>query len=355
MMMRRGLIALAGMLTATAYGQSSVTLYGVADAGIEYLNKAPSTSTKGSSLVRLTSGNLSTSRWGIRGSEDLGGGLKASFELESGLSIDTGASNNGSKLFDRSAIVGLGNQYGTVWLGRQTTPLYDAMLQLDPMGLAPRYSSYKSDDILAGRADNAVKYRGTFGSVTASGLYSFSRTGAGEIPGDFKIDRNIGASLMYESGAISVGAAYDEFQGSSIATQNQKDRRLAVGGSYAVGPAKIFAGYRWYNGSLRTLPVDRSDLYWLGVRYSLTPAFVLTGAAYFSDNRNTNADPLMLVASGDYAFSKRTDVYMTLGYTVNRNGSQLGLNGYNTLTGNPNSVVPGKDQFGAVVGVRHRF
>lgn len=118
-------VASLGLFATTAFAQSSVTLYGVADAGIEYLSNVPSASPGGSSQVRMTSGNMSTSRWGMRGVEDLGGGLKAIFELESGISFDTGAQNNSSRLFDRGAFVGLSSKYGALTLGRQTTPLYD--------------------------------------------------------------------------------------------------------------------------------------------------------------------------------------------------------------------------------------
>lgn len=216
MKIRCGVVAAtASLIAGTAFAQSNVTLYGVADAGIEYLSNAPSAS-NGSNLVRMSSGNMSTSRWGLRGSEDLGGGLKAVFELESGFSLDTAVLSSSPRLFDRAALVGLGSKYGLVTLGRQTTPIYDVGLQLDPMGFAPRYSLYRSDDIIAGRADNAVKYRGTFGGLTATALYSFSRTGGGEIPGNFKVDRNIGISLMYETGGLAVGAVYDEFRGSTV-------------------------------------------------------------------------------------------------------------------------------------------
>ncbi|MDF6681443.1 porin, partial [Escherichia coli] len=118
-------VASLGLFATTAFAQSSVTLYGVADAGIEYLSNVPSASPGGSNQVRMTSGNMSTSRWGLRGVEDLGGGLKAIFELESGISFDTGAQNNSTRLFDRSAFVGLGSKYGQLTLGRQTTPMYD--------------------------------------------------------------------------------------------------------------------------------------------------------------------------------------------------------------------------------------
>jgi len=344
------LFAIAG----TASAQSSITLYGVADVGIEYLNNAPSAS-NGSNLVRMTSGNLSTSRWGLRGVEDLGGGLKGIFELESGISLDTGSVNNSTRLFDRSSFVGLSSKYGTLTLGRQTTPMYDTALQLDPMGFAPRYSLYKSDDVLAGRADNAVKYRGTFSGLTVNALYSFGRTNNGEVPGNFKVDRNMGLSLMYETGPFAIGAVYDEFQGSSLATQSLKDRRALIGGSYVFGSAKAFAGMRWFNGNAGTLASSRSNLYWAGLRYGVTPALSLTGAAYYTDVRTSDADPMMFVASADYSLSKRTDLYMNVAYARNKNGSQLGVNGFNALSGAANNVVPGQNQTGIVLGMRHKF
>ena len=130
---------------------------------------------------------------------------------------------------------------------------------------------------------------------------------------------------------------------------------MLVGASYAFGPAKAFIGYRWYNGNVGAMPTDRSDLYWAGLRYSVTPALKLTGAAYYTNMRNSGADPIMFVASADYAFSKRTDVYMNAGYALNRGNSQLGMNGFNAPSGSPTNVVPGKDQTGLVVGVRHKF
>ncbi|MFX8235083.1 porin, partial [Acinetobacter baumannii] len=88
--------------------------------------------------------------------------------------------------------------------------------------------------------------------------------------------------------------------------------------SYAFGPAKAFIGYRWYNGNVGALPTNGSNIYWAGLRYGLTPALTLTGAAYYTDSRNSGADPFLFVASADYAFSKRTDVYMNVGYALNR-------------------------------------
>ncbi|RZT36862.1 porin [Cupriavidus agavae] len=355
MKLRHGIVAATlGMLTAASYAQSSVTLYGIADVGLEYLSNVPSAS-GGASQVKVTSGSMSTSRWGLRGTEDLGGGLRAIFELEGGLALDRGAQLNSSRMFDRGAFVGLASKYGTLTLGRQNTPLHETGLELDPMGYAPRYSLFMSDYVMAGRADNAIKYRGDFGGLSATVLYSTARTSSGELPGDYKVDRNYGVALMYRAGPLVVGAAYDEFQGNSVATRDLTDRRALIGASYAFGPTRAFAGYRWFNGDVGTLPGTGSNLFWAGLRYAMSPAITLTGAAYYTDTRNSGADPIMFVASAAYAFSKRTDIYMNVGYALNRGDSELGLNGFNMPGNSPTHVVPGKDQTGVVVGLRHTF
>ncbi len=95
-------------LPAAAHAQGSITLYGVVDAGVEFLTNVPNAATGGSNnAVRMSAGNLSTSRWGLRGAEDLGGGLKAVFTLENGFDLDTGSANQGGRLFGRQAFVGL--------------------------------------------------------------------------------------------------------------------------------------------------------------------------------------------------------------------------------------------------------
>src|SRR5437762_2042426 len=166
----------AGLLAASpllASAQSSVTLYGVIDTGVEYVSNVGA---NGHGLVRMP--NLTAtvpSRWGIRGSEDLGGGLKSIFVLESGFSPDSGSSNQGGRLFGRQALVGLTNQYGQLSFGRQYTMLFWATLDSDILG--PNvYGSGSLDSYLPNtRADNAVSYKGTFGGFTVGATYSFGR------------------------------------------------------------------------------------------------------------------------------------------------------------------------------------
>ncbi|SDD67194.1 Outer membrane protein (porin) [Cupriavidus sp. YR651] len=353
--------AVAAMAAGGAYAQSSVTLYGVVDAGIEYQNHQPAAGagqTGGHDVVRMTSGNLSGSRWGLRGVEDLGGGLKGVFVLESGFSIDDGKSAQSSRLFGRQAYVGLQSQWGALTLGRQQTPFYEFGLAFDPMAISTKYSITSQDPVFSQRADNAVKYVGTFGGLTANALYSFGwDTGsgaAGELPGSAKVGREYSLSLTYSGGPFSVGAVYDETNVGTAVSKDQVLRRASVAGTYAFGPAKVFAGYRWGHSVDTIFQVanpggqNTSNLYWLGLGYQLTPAFSLTGATYYQDFRGSGRDPWTFVASADYAFSKRTDAYLSMSYAKNKDDSTMGVDGFGKTNGTAN-------QFGAVVGVRHKF
>jgi predicted porin len=346
------LFATAGLAAAGfAHAQTNVSIYGIADMGLEYLSNAARNGTSNDSVVRMSSGNLAGSRLGFRGTEDLGGGMKAVFLLESGLDLDTGSLGQGGRLFGRHAYVGLQGGFGTVTLGRQQNSIYDLIIRHDPMTFSSRYSALMHDAAFAGRADNTMKYTGNFGPVTATAFYSFGRDRDGEVPGNSKVSRNIGGGLAYTEGPFGVALAYDQYQGNTIATMSQSARRWALGSSYGAGPVKGFVGYRWLNDKVVAAgaPAIRSNLYWVGATYDATSALKLTGVAYYTNRKDSNADPLSLVFSGDYSLSKRTDVYLTLARARNKAGSNLGLNGFGS------TVIAGESQTGVIAGIRHRF
>ncbi|KWW39426.1 putative porin [Cupriavidus metallidurans] len=367
--------AAASLAASSAYAQSSVTLYGVADAGVEYLSKAAASNggvqpgTKGQSLFALQSGNQSGSRWGLRGIEDLGGGLKGIFTLESGFNVDDGKMGQSGRLFGRAAYVGLQNQWGRLTLGRHTTPGFDFGLAFDPMSISSRYSITSQDPWFASRADNSAKYMGTFGGLTVSALYSLNNNNQ-EVPGNFTNGREYSFSAIYAAGPFSVGAVYDQTnrsQATALST-NKLTRHAAIAGTYAFGQAKVFAGYRYahaYNGDVLVGTPSHangsSNLAWAGLGYQVTPALSLAGAAYYQNLRNANAgNPWQFVALADYSLSKRTDLYASMSYALNNGKSTLGVNGFNDQLGsatssNSEGVQPGANQFGAVVGVRHKF
>lgn len=351
--------AAATLVSAGAFAQSSVSLYGTVDAGVEWVNKAPG---NGGSRTALQSGNEMTgSRWGLRGVEDLGGGLKGIFNLESGFTLDDGRSAQGGRLFGRTAYVGLQGQWGQLTLGRQTNLLYDFTTKYDPMALTSRYSILSQDAAMGGRADNAVKYVGTFGGLTASALYS-TRNDGQEIAGNNKVGREWSAGANYAAGPFSVGAVYDQTNSNDVLTANSKQQRATVAGTYAFGPAKLFAGYRWSNASadiVATTANTRSNLYWLGAGYQATPALSLTGAAYYQqDKGSTTGSPWLFVVGSDYALSKRTDAYLNLAYAKNSNGSILGVAGMGDVYNTPavgTTPADSSNQMGAMVGLRHKF
>ncbi|MBP0624378.1 porin [Cupriavidus consociatus] len=347
--------------SSAAYGQAGVTLYGVVDAGIEYANHQPN----GHDVVRMTPGNLSGSRWGLRGTEDLGRGLAGLFVLESGFEADTARSGQGGRLFGRSAYVGLQGQWGSLLLGRQINALFDITGSFDPVGLAPRYSVLVQDIALASRADNTVKYVGKFGALKATAMYSFgwdsTRANGSEVAGNARIGREFGGSLAYTSNNFSIATAYDEINtGTTTTSPEATTRRAMLVGTYSIGNTTLYAGYRWakaYDGALlqgapALQPSQRSNLWWAGARWQATSPLTLSAGGYYQDFAGTNADPWLFVASADYAFSKRTDAYLTIGYTKNRNGSTLGLGSGSSGFG---TVLAGANQFGTVLGLRHKF
>ncbi|MBB1634064.1 porin [Cupriavidus sp. UME77] len=363
-MKSRAWLALLPLIPGAAMAQGSVTLYGVVDAGIEYLSHVPNATGGSDSTVRMSTGNLSTSRFGLRGTEDLGNGLKGVFVLENGFDLDTGKVNQGGRLFGRQAFAGLQARYGTLTLGRQQTLLYDLSSAFDPMVISTRYSLLMHDKWMSGRADNAIKFTGTTGGIYYGLLYStgYDSTAGGEIAGASKAGREWSASVGYTNGPLSTRMAYDEVRGNTVTLQDNRERRAAVAAAYAISSVKVLAGYRYYRGDFTTSSL-RTNLYWAGLQYQATPGISLTGAAYYTDVRNSSADPLSFVLSGTYALSKRTDLYTILAYAKNRDGSAMGLSGFGpslnanatTLVNTTEQVGAGQSQVGAIVGMRHRF
>ncbi len=160
----------------TASAQSSVTLYGVVDMNIEYANHVGAVPVASNGFnrgpandaYRMNSGGVSGSRWGLRGTEDLGGGLKAVFVLESGFNLDTGTSQQSGRLFGRQAFVGVQKAgIGQFSFGRQYASMFEALADFSPTAYATQYEPAVLQSGANFREDNTVKYTGQFGPVTA--------------------------------------------------------------------------------------------------------------------------------------------------------------------------------------------
>ncbi|MFS8981707.1 porin, partial [Cupriavidus necator] len=152
-----------------AFAQTNVTLYGVADINVEYVNHLGAVPTAANQfnrgpandVYRMNSGGVSGSRWGLRGSEDLGGGLQALFVLESGFNLDTGTSQQSGRLFGRQAFVGVQKAgIGHISLGRQYTSMFEALANFSPTAYATQYEPVVLQSGPNFREDNTVKYTG---------------------------------------------------------------------------------------------------------------------------------------------------------------------------------------------------
>ncbi|WP_149135286.1 porin [Cupriavidus campinensis] len=384
-------IAAAALMTAAGTGavqaQSTVTLYGVADVNVEYANHVGAVPVatnqfnrgQGHDVVRMNSGGLAGSRWGIRGTEDLGGGAKAMFVLESGFSLDSGTLQQSGRMFGRQAFVGLQRAgLGQLTFGRQYTSMFEALANFSPTAYATQYEPVVLQSGANFREDNTIKYTGQFGPVTALAHWSFGTGlalpatvgvatpigGNGEVPGSFRRDTAYGAAVAYAAGPFGLTVGYDQWN-PTIGTSSGTLRKAAIGGSYGFGNAKIMAGYRWgQNKNAGGTVIQRDDLYWIGALYQLTPAVGLTLEYHYDDLKSLAgatqlANPWQIGFVANYAFSKRTDVYLSTAYAKN---AGLMLESLATVYANSlslgNSYALGngeRSMIGAAVGIRHRF
>ncbi|WP_454740207.1 porin [Cupriavidus necator] len=382
-----GAVALIGY-AGNAYAESSVTLYGVVDANMEYVThvgSVPAATNQfdpgvGNRVYRLSSGGLSGSRWGIRGAEDLGAGMKAMFVLESGFSLDSGGSQQAGRLFGRQALVGVQKAgLGQITLGRQYTSMMEALSNFSPASYATQYEPVVLQSGPNYREDNTVKYTGQFGPITALAHWSFGTGlalpasvglttpigGNGEVPGQFRRDTAYGTAIAYAGGALGATVGYDQWN-PTIGTGSGTAKKAAVAVSYAIGgQTKVMGGYRWgQNKSQTGAVIQRDDFYWVGATYQASPALSLTFEYDYDKVHslygNTDAaNPWQIAFVGNYAFSKRTDVYLTTAYAKN---AGLMMESLATFYANSlslgNSYVLGQGQstmFGLALGVRHKF
>lgn len=365
MKMNQSTIALASLLAlacgttqAQAQAQSSVTLYGLLDAAVERVDNVGA---GGDSVVRMpTLAGSVASRWGLRGSEDLGDGLKAVFVLESGFGVDSGvpqqSTGTQTRLFGRQAYVGLSGSWGSFTMGRQYSQLFNVQPKTDPF-LASAYGDGAFDLFLAGpRYDNAVSYGGKFGGLYVGALYSFGRTtgdGPAACPGEAAGDSDnctawsLGA--MYEGTGWGLGAWADE-QNSAA---GDPKRYIGLNGYYVLGKTKLMANYLDIKDE-QPLVDTKAQLWSLAVSHPVTEQITLEGAYYDYDLDDSDNDAQMFVVRANYAFSKRTTAYIYAAHLAN-DGTRAGSVSVGVVP--TTSVLPaaGKGQTGFMVGLRHSF
>lgn len=352
--MQKSILALAVLAALSphpASAQDSVQVYGLLDAGVESVNHA---GPDGGSLVRVVSGGKNTSRWGLRGSEDLGKGLKAVFNLEGGILMDSGAADGA--LFKRQAYVGLDGAFGRLVVGRSFTTTYDLVIKFDPMGFAPNYSwatgggaTGPSKYGMTTSFDNLVKYRGTSGGFTYGASIGLGEQGGSGLDG-----RKLALGGSWSGDALALMAAWEQVNGNASPVTGNRDRTRAfhLAADYKTGQWRASAGMRGYRleAGSAALADLRGDTYWGGLS-RVAGKLTLTGAVYHIDTKNLpaaqDADPTMFVVRGMLALSKRTDLYLSAAHARAREGQLVSLS--------RDDPGFGTRQRGVTAGIQHRF
>jgi predicted porin len=342
-MKRRSLVVLPWMgLACAAHAQSSVTLYGVLDDAVQFVNAQPKHTGQ---VVNLIQGGERPSRFGLTGTEDLGGGLKTVFRLEAGIDPNTGLQTQGAE-WGRYAYVGLANRFGTLMIGRNATPLYDFARLYDPEHVF-NYGIVKQDAAFNDRGNNAIKYTGQFGPFYTSLFYSTNYSGTGEVAGQPKVGREDSVQVDYGSGPFEIGAVAEQFFGTTVQTQNDRSRFVSVAANYKLGKAQGFIGFKNANANVSNR-ASVNNLWWAGVDYSPSSSVKISDAVYYTRYSGTSSRALTFAATVDYYLSKRTNLYVSGSYAHNQGTASIGVNG-------PGTTDPGASQTGAMAGISHQF
>ena len=362
-----------------AQAQSSVTLYGVIDAGLLYASNQ-----NGHSAWQAGSGDVTGSHWGFVGREDLGAGTRAIFQLENGFSVTNGTARQGGREFGYQALAGLSNnRFGTVTFGRQYDSVVDYLAPLSFTGIHPGGNNlsahpFDNDNLNNSfRVNNSVKFASnSYEGLRFGALYGFSNEAGG-----FDDNRLYSFGAAYDEGPLSLGAGYLQANngggsntGGAITLTDRtfiaaQQRTYGAGANYTLGAARFgFVWTRTQLGGLDTINGANSlgltqngqgasfNNYEVNASYMLSPALKLIG-------EYTYTDAALSTASGehhpkwhevsvmtDYFLSKRTDLYLQASYQhIDSDGSGL------TADVSGQAMSSTDEQIVVGVGMRHRF
>jgi GBP family porin len=386
---------LTGIFSAAADAQTSVTLYGLIDTGLTYVSNqkvAGSNPTTGHSNFLETNASIVPDRWGLRGSEDLGGGLKAIFTLENGFTLTNGALGQHGLIFGRQAFVGLSsNEFGTVTLGRQYDSMVDFLAPLSGAGGANGgvffAHPYDNDNLQnTMRINNAVKFASRdYDGWKFGSLYGFSNAAGG-----FSNNRAYSFGTSYNNGPLRFAASYlqinnggsltnltgatDSYVTNGLLTGSDstfsagQQRTFGAGLNYTFGPATagfVFTETKLENATsinnTNSAAIGlgnaslRFDNYEINGRYSLTPTLTLIGSYTYTDGSYSlaggsspkwNQANLLL----NYALSQRTSLYVEGQYQHVSGGGHV-------FTADINGLAPSANdkQVAVTVGLLTRF
>ncbi len=364
--MKKSLIALAVLAASgAAMAQSSVTLFGIVDTNVSYLDgvsNAAGTNTDSKYGIG-TSGNA-TSRLGFRGVEDLGGGLKAGFHLEGEIFGDDG--NASGFNFKRRSTVSLAGGFGEVRLGRDQVPSYTKFISYDVFGQVGigqfmgwsnwngnnQTTANNNNDANGIRSSNMISYyTPNFSGFTAGLGYGFDEKADTT---NSKKGRYVGGYVAYDNGPLSVALSYDESSAlvlTSPAATGADRNRLTLGGSYNLNVVKLNAILQQTKDDVPGGSERKVNAYMLGASAPVGAGEVKLQYALY-DQKAIDSKAHQISLGYVHNLSKRTAVYGTVAYMNNKDASKLNLSakGLGTI-----DARAGDSQTGYQVGIRHAF
>jgi len=352
--MKKHLIAVAVLsaLSSAAFDQSSVTLYGALDASIAYGKNAVGKK----SATYVNDSAIQSSLWGLKGTEDLGGGLKANFNLQGDVAMDTGAAN--AEFFRREANVSLSNaDMGELRVGRTLSPTYvnsqgGVILPGNSIGVSAAVGLGYGADIFT---RNAVTYY----SPVMSGVKATVQYAFGERAGTTgNSARKTATSVTYTDGPLRAGVAAEEVLGLDGKTGR---RHYNANAQYALGDLKFGGGLYWIHKGKSTTAASTalpnadvvqvppsSHGYMASVGYQIDQGLIV-GATYVANSRDTS----LLNITARQALSKRTVVYAIAALADNGNKGVKFTPLYSNISG---AATAYNSKAGALaLGVIHAF
>ncbi|CAN0624951.1 Porin_4 domain-containing protein [Burkholderia multivorans] len=349
-----GCAALVGAAVSTnSFAQSSITLYGNLDSALLYTSRTLNAATgqNAGHQFSLTDTGMTPTQFGLTGTEDLGGGLKASFKLESGVSVANGGLNDSNgNFFGRQAWIALDSGYGQVKAGLQFSPFFLAVYDSDARSFSHFGSgliNYVDNVLVTGLFNsNAISYTSpTLAGLTGSVMFAF-----GGKAGDFQAGRQYSASLKYENDGLMVNAAfYDGNAGGTVSTPIPSTVAFigrTLGAAYRFGPVTARAAFTSY----KVAGGFSSNVYGGGLDYQATPAVDINGGVWVTSDRNDTANHSVLGALGTtYSLSKATSLYAQVAVVNNHGAMNTGLGINDALYGVSGTTV------GANIGIHHTF
>jgi len=322
--MKKTLVALAALAATGAFAQTSVTLYGVIDAGVaSYKNVGNGTQ----SMTAVTDGALSSSVWGLRGSEDLGGGMKANFNVESDLSMNNGTTSS-SGFWRRASNVGISGNFGAIDVGVKLNPVIATNGAL--MTTAGNSVSTMTSGAL-GFSDFYTRNAITYTSPSVGGVVIQAQTG---------LSQSVNSSTAGSMNAISAAFTSGPFE-ARIATQT---RNGAAAGTAASGANPSTATYT-YGSSTALVTKDSGDKKTTigGIKYTMG-ALQVAAATYNNESSTSPGGTLTTVRGTGFSASYKLNAQTTIG------GARIASEGSTLMHGQVRYELSKRSQLYAMYG-----